>query len=90
MRLNDEQRAAYQRDGFVLLEGLIAEEKLARWAQRFEDLVLERIRAPERLVVMKDIMVVGNGGPGCRACRASETARRPPGARPGGTAPCRR
>ena len=58
MGLTAAQLCDYERDGFGLLEGLISEDKLARWTQRFEDLVLGNVPAPERLVLMKDIMVV--------------------------------
>ena len=58
MGLTAEQLSRYERDGFVLLEGLISEDKVARWSKRFEDLVLGNVPVPERLVVMKDIMVV--------------------------------
>ncbi len=58
MELSPDQRAAYDRDGFVVVEGLMSQAKLDRWSRRFEDLVLGRTPAPERLVVMKDIMVV--------------------------------
>ena len=58
MGLTAEQLSHYERDGFVLLEGLISEDKVARWSKRFEDLVLGNVPVPERLVVMKDIMVV--------------------------------
>jgi phytanoyl-CoA hydroxylase len=58
MALSVEQRAGFEHHGFVLLERLIPEDKLERFNQRFEDLVLGRVEAPERLVVMKDVMVV--------------------------------
>ncbi len=57
MALTSNQRADYERDGFVLLPRLIPQSELARWSARFEDLVLGRVPAPERLVVMKDVMV---------------------------------
>ena len=57
MGLTAAQLNQYRRDGFVLLEGLISEEKIARWSRRFEDLVLEKVEHPEKLVIMKDVFV---------------------------------
>ena len=58
MALSSAQLDAYERDGFIILEQLFDAEALARWSKRFEDLVLGNVPAPERLVVMKDVMVV--------------------------------
>jgi len=58
MALTQGQKQAYARDGFVLLPRLADEDALARWSRRFEGLVLGRVAVPERMVVMKDVMVV--------------------------------
>jgi phytanoyl-CoA hydroxylase len=48
----------YWDEGFVVLPGLIDRRALARWEDRFVDLALGRVAAPETLVIMRDIMVV--------------------------------
>jgi hypothetical protein len=58
MPLDREQLEHYWDRGFLLLESLIDTGSLARWSQRFEDIVLGRIPTPEHLTVMKDVMVV--------------------------------
>ena len=55
--LRAEERAAYERDGFVLLRGQIPAERLARWSRRFEDLALGRAAKSGKMVVMKDVEV---------------------------------
>ena len=57
MGLTAAQLDQYRRDGFILLEGLISEEKIARWSRRFEDLVLGKVERPAKLVIMKDVFV---------------------------------
>ncbi len=57
MGLGAGQVAEYERDGFLLLRGFFAPERLARWGERFEDLVLGRVPRPARMVFMQDVMV---------------------------------
>lgn len=58
VELDASQIEQYRQDGFVLLPGLFARDRLARWEARFEDLVLDRVRRPEKMTVMEDVMVV--------------------------------
>ena len=57
MGLTPGQLDQYAKDGFILLEGLISEDDVALWSRRFEDLVLGNIDLPEKLVIMKDVLV---------------------------------
>ncbi len=56
--MSGEERAGYREQGFVLVRGLFAADRLARLEARFEDLVLHRVPRPEGMVVMQDVMVV--------------------------------
>ena len=58
MALTDQQRADYERDGYLLLETLFDAAALDRWSQRFEAIVLGDVPVPEGLTVMKEIMAV--------------------------------
>jgi len=57
VKLDTHQISQYQRDGFLLLEGLFTPERLARWETRFEDLVLGRAPRPDKMIIMDDVMV---------------------------------
>ena len=57
MGLTPVQLNEYARDGFILLKGLISEDDVALWSRRFEDLVLGKVERPEKLVIMKDVLV---------------------------------
>jgi len=56
--LSQEERAAYDRDGFVLLRERVRTDRLAVWSERFEEHALERVPRPKKMTVMKDIEVV--------------------------------
>ena len=56
--LSQKERAAYDRDGFVLLRERVRTDRLAAWSERFEELALERVPRPRKMTVMKDIEVV--------------------------------
>ena len=58
MRLTDEQVHDYFEQGYLLLRGLITEESLARYDERFHDFVLGREPLAEDMKIMQDVMVV--------------------------------
>jgi phytanoyl-CoA hydroxylase len=57
MRPDADATARYTRDGFLLLKGLIEPEALAALDARFVELVTGAATAPDRMVVMRDVMV---------------------------------
>jgi len=57
MSLSPSQVEEYWREGFVRLPRLFEPEQLARWEDRFEDIALERVPRPEKMILMEDIMV---------------------------------
>jgi phytanoyl-CoA hydroxylase len=55
--LTPEQRAAYDERGYVVVRDLFGASELARWRDRFQDLVLGRVERPDGMLVMRDVMV---------------------------------
>ena len=56
--MNQQQVAHYHREGFVLLRALFEPEQLEAFEHRFIEIVSGRTQAPERMIVMQDVMVV--------------------------------
>ena len=54
---SERQLAQYDRDGFVVVPGLIEAGDLEVWDRRFEDIVYGRVASNERMLVMQDVMV---------------------------------
>ena len=54
--LSDEQRAAYERDGFVVVPGLVSGAELRRYTERFRDLCTGAVKTPG-LTIMKDVSI---------------------------------
>lgn len=57
MSLSAADLAHYRTHGFLLVPRLFDAAELARFEQRFVDLVLERVAAPATLVSVRDVMV---------------------------------
>ena len=54
--LSEEQRAAYERDGFLVVPGLVTEADLQTYARRFRDLCCGAEKIPG-LTIMKDVSI---------------------------------
>lgn len=54
--LNDEQRAAYERDGFLVVPGLVSSHDLQTYAERFKDICTGAASVPG-LTIMKDVSI---------------------------------
>jgi phytanoyl-CoA hydroxylase len=62
--LTADQRDGYQREGYVLVRGLIDAEMLERIDARFRALVAGEVPVPESMVIMKDVAFVkGDAAP---------------------------
>ena len=55
--LDSAQISDYQMSGYVLIPGLIGQEELRQWSDRFEAVVNGDIKPARGMVVMKDVMV---------------------------------
>lgn len=55
---NDTQREQYRRDGYILCRGLLDEQDVARFNERFLDFASGRVPPAERMNLMRDIMIV--------------------------------
>jgi phytanoyl-CoA hydroxylase len=55
--LSPQQVAHYWEHGFVVVPHLFEKPDLERWNERFEDIVLGRVPAAKRMLVMRDVMV---------------------------------
>jgi phytanoyl-CoA hydroxylase len=49
---------SYERDGYVVVRGLFDAKALARWRDRLRSIVEGEVEPAERMVVMRDVMVV--------------------------------
>lgn len=58
MRLSEEQKAHYQRDGYLVLPGLFGADAVQRFEARFVALVNAQVPRSEKIVIMRDVMVV--------------------------------
>ena len=58
MILSDEQLASYQEQGYLIVEGLLSEEQLEQFNQRFLQFVNGQVPLPEAMKIMQDVMVV--------------------------------
>lgn len=54
--LSDEQRAAYERDGYLVVPGLVSRDDLQTYAERFKDICTGAVSVP-RLTIMKDVSI---------------------------------
>ena len=54
--LSDEQRAAYERDGFLVMPGLVGAADLQTYGERFRDLCTGDVKTPG-LTIMKDVSI---------------------------------
>ena len=57
MRVTSEDTASYQKEGFLVLRELFDAAALSQLELRFVELASGRLPAPERMVVMQDVMV---------------------------------
>lgn len=55
--MTHEQVEHYWQHGYVVLPGLIEPEFVSRWRDRFDELVGDEGTRPERMLVMRDVMV---------------------------------
>ena len=58
VRVTSEAAASYQREGFLVLRELFDGEALLQFESRLVELASGRLPAPERMIVMQDVMVV--------------------------------
>ena len=58
MSLTPEQVKTYREQGYLLLPGLVAEERLARYEQRFLEFALGTRELPPGMKIMRDVMIV--------------------------------
>ena len=54
--LSEEQRAAYERDGFVVVPGLVGGPDLQTYRERFKEICRGSVKVPG-LTVMKDVTI---------------------------------
>lgn len=54
--LSEEQRAAFERDGFVVVPGLVSVDELQTYTERFKELCKGTIKTPG-LTIMKDVSI---------------------------------
>ena len=57
MPLTSEQLESYCRDGYVLVPDLLDAASIGRWRERLIEIVAGRAERPQRMLVMKDVMV---------------------------------
>jgi phytanoyl-CoA hydroxylase len=55
--ITDEMLEGYWKDGFVVIPGLVAKDRLAGWLERLSDIVEGRVAPADGMLVMKDVMV---------------------------------
>jgi phytanoyl-CoA hydroxylase len=55
--ITDEMLSDYWKNGFVVVPGLVADERLTEWRERLSDIVEGRVEPAEGMLVMKDVMV---------------------------------
>jgi phytanoyl-CoA hydroxylase len=53
--LTQEQRDQYERDGYILVKGLVDKERLAKYKQRFIEIASGKIPKPDSMIMMRDV-----------------------------------
>lgn len=56
-QLTDEQKASFNRDGFLVVKGLLSKDKIEKYTQRLIDIASKKVAAPKNMLVMKDVMI---------------------------------
>ena len=57
MALDEQQKDAYWRDGYLVLRGLLDAKSVERWHSRLIEIVTGKAERSPRMLVMKDVMV---------------------------------
>ena len=66
--MDEKQRDAYWREGYVVLRGLLDRESLKPWLERLDAIVAGEVEAAPDMLLMRDVMVAkGAVEPGTRA-----------------------